>query len=201
VAIITSVKQQKNKKRVNIFLDEKFAFGIDLENFLKSKLKVGMELEDEQIEKIVNKAEFAKVYDKILRFASLRPRSKREFERWFFKHKVHKSLHARLFNKLKRLEFLDDEKFATWWVEQRLQFKSKSKRELIQELRLKGITKDTMDDVFSKLEVDEEAQAKKLFEKNKYKWERLTGFEKRKKVSAYFARRGFSWDVIRKVIE
>lgn len=201
MAIITSVKQQKNKKRVNIFLDEKFAFGIDLENFLKSKLKVGMELEDEQIEKIVNKAEFAKVYDKILRFASLRPRSKREFERWFFKHKVHKSLHARLFNKLKRLEFLDDEKFATWWVEQRLQFKSKSKRELIQELRLKGITKDTMDDVFSKLEVDEEAQAKKLFEKNKYKWERLTGFEKRKKVSAYFARRGFSWDVIRKVIE
>jgi regulatory protein len=96
---------------------------------------------------------------------------------------------------------LDDEKFATWWVEQRLQFRSKSKRELIQELRLKGITKDTMEDVFSKLEIDEEAQAMKLFEKNKYKWERLSGFEKRKKVSAYFARRGFSWDVIRKVIE
>ncbi len=67
----------------------------------------------------------------------------------------------------------------------------------------KGASKapDMFRDVFSKLEVDEEAQARKLLEKNKYKWERLTGFEKRKKVSAYFARRGFSWDVIRKVTE
>jgi len=201
VAIITSIKPQRNKKRVNISLDGKFAFGIDLENFVKQKLKVGMELSDEAVDKIVNKAEFSKVYDKILRFASLRPRSKREFERWLSKHKVHESMHTRLFNKLERLDFLDDEKFATWWVEQRLQFKSKSKRELIQELRLKGISKDIMDDVFSRLDIDEEVQIRKLLEKNKYKWDKLNGFEKRKKIWAYFNRRGFSWEVIRKVIK
>lgn len=196
---ITSIKPQRNKKRVNIFLDGKYSFGLDLENLMKLKLKVGMKFSDQEIEDIVNKAEFAKVYDKILRFASLRPRSRSEFERWLSKHKVHISMHKKLFDKLKRLEFLDDEKFAAWWVDQRIQFKSKSKRELIQELRMKGISRNTMDNVFSKLEIDEETSAKKLLKKNIYKWEKLGDLEKRTKISAYLARKGFSWDVIRKV--
>ena len=201
MAIITSIKPQKNKKRVNIYLDGKFGFGLDLESFVRLDLKVEQQLSDQEIEEIIKKAEFQKVYEKILRFASLRPRSRKEFSGWFRKHKVHISLHEELFNKLKRLGFLDDEKFATWWVEQRLQFKSKSKRELVQELRIKGITKDIIDDVFSKTNIDEEASARKLLEKNKYKWEKLSDFEKRRKISAYFARKGFSWDVIRNILK
>lgn len=199
MAIITSIKPQRNKKRVNIFLDGKFAFGLDLETFVKLNLKIESEFSEEKIGEIVKKAEFAKVYGKILMFASLRPRSRKEFERWLTKHKVHNSLHETLFNKLKRFEFLDDEKFAKWWVEQRLQFKSKSKRELIQELRIKGISKNAIDDVFSKLDINEESSARKLLKKNKHKWERLSDFEAKKKAFAYLGRKGFSWDVIRKV--
>lgn len=81
------------------------------------------------------------IYDKLLRFASLRPRSKKEFEFWFRKHKVDKKLQKGLFNRLKRLDFLNDKKFATWWVEQRNAFRPKPKRVLNQELRIKGIDK------------------------------------------------------------
>jgi len=38
--VITSIKAQKNQKRVNIYLDGKFSFGLDLENFMKLQLKV-----------------------------------------------------------------------------------------------------------------------------------------------------------------
>ena len=38
--IITAIKPQKNKKRVNIHLERKFGFGIELENFVKFGLKV-----------------------------------------------------------------------------------------------------------------------------------------------------------------
>lgn len=201
MAVVTSIKPQKNKRRVNIYLDGKFTFGLDLENFVKQKLKVGSELSEEKVENIVKEAEFTKVYEKILRFASLRPRSKKEFDSWLRKYKVHISLHNDLFNKLKKLEFINDGKFATWWIEQRIQFKLKSKRELIQELRIKGISKNIIDDVFSKLEIDEETSARKLLEKNKYRWGKLSDFEARKKTSAYLARKGFSWDVIRKVLK
>ena len=76
--IITSIKPQKNNKRVNIYLDNEFGFGLDLENFVKFHLKVDQELTDEQITKIVKDAEFQKILDKLLRFAMLRPRSKKE---------------------------------------------------------------------------------------------------------------------------
>src|SRR3990170_1732991 len=122
MSIITSIKPQKNKKRINIYLDDKFGFGLDLENFVKLGLKVEQELSEEEIVKIVKKAEFQKVYDKILRFGSLRLRSEKEYRSWLKKHKVHKSLHEELFNRLARLDFLNDKKFASWWADQRIQF-------------------------------------------------------------------------------
>ena len=199
MSIITSIKPQKNNRRVNIYLYGKLSFGLDLESFVKLGLKVEQRLSDQEIKDIVKKAEFQKVYDKILRFASLRPRSEREFNSWLRKYKVHNSLHEELFSRLKRLGLLDDDKFATWWIEQRLQFRLKSKRELISELRIKGISRNTIEDVFLKFKVDEESSARKLLEKNKYKWIKLSDFEARRKSSVYLARKGFSWDVIKKV--
>jgi len=40
VPIVTSIKSQKNGKRANVYLDGKFAFGIDLDNLVLSKVKV-----------------------------------------------------------------------------------------------------------------------------------------------------------------
>ncbi|KKQ98385.1 MAG: Regulatory protein RecX [Candidatus Woesebacteria bacterium GW2011_GWB1_39_12] len=198
---VTSIKPQKNQKRVNIYLDDKFGFGLDLENFVKLGLKVGQELTEKQIEEIVKKAEFQKVYDKILRFGSLRPRSEKEYLTWLRKYKVHESLYKELFNRLKRLEFLDDKKFTVWWIGQRLQFKSKSKKELVQELRIKGIDKEIIDAVLAESKIDEVAMAKKLLKKRKYMWEKLSDFESRKKMSEFLLRKGFNWEVIREVIK
>ena len=53
MSIITAIKSQKNNKRVNVYLDNAFGFGIDLENFVKAGLKVDQELSDKEIEEIV----------------------------------------------------------------------------------------------------------------------------------------------------
>lgn len=200
MSVITSIKPQKNKKRVNIYLDDKFAFGLDLENYMKLGLKVNQELTEKEVEEIVKKGEFQKVYDKILRFATLRPRSEREYKNWLRKHKVHESLHKKLFEKLIHLDFLDDEKFATWWVDQRNNFRPKSKRILNQELRIKGIDKEVIENVLSETKIDEEKIAKEMLEKKIYRWKNLNDFEARKKMSAFLARRGFGWDIIKKTV-
>jgi regulatory protein len=198
---ITSIKPQKTKKRVNIYLDGKFGFGIDLENYLKLGLKIEQELTEKEIDEIVKKAEFQKVYDKVLRFASIRPRSEKEFIVWLKKHKVYKSLHKKLFNRLKKLDFLNDEKFAVWWVEQRQQFRPRGKRALRLELRNKGINKEIINEVLEEARVDEYQIAKGLVEKKKRRWEKLESFEARKKMSAFLARKGFGWEVIRSVVK
>lgn len=197
---ITSIIPQKNKKRVNIYLDGKFAFGLDLQTFLKNNLKVEQELSDEQIKEIVKKGEFQNTYDKILRFATLRPRSEKEYEIWLIKHKVHESLKKELFKRLKHLELLDDEKFAKWWVEQRGNFKPKPKKILIQELRIKGIGKDIIDKVLVEEKIDEKKIAEKLLLKKDRLWKNLPKFEKRKKMFAYLMQKGFQSETISSIL-
>jgi len=198
---ITSIKPQKNNRRLNIYLDGKFGFGLDLENFVKLGLKVEQELTDTQVEEVVKKAEFQKIYEKILRFASLRPRSEKEFKNWLQKYKVHDSLYKDLFDKLKYLDFLDDRKFAVWWVEQRLTFRPKSKLSLKFELKGKGIDENLIKEVLFETKVDEVKLAKDLIEKKRYKWEKLDNFEARRKMSEFLARKGFNWEIIRKILD
>jgi len=198
--IITSIKPQRNGRRVNIYLDGKFGFGIDLENFVKLGLKVEQELSDRKIEEIVKRAEFQKTLDKLLRFATLRPRSEKEIKDWLKRKKVHESLNKDLFIRLKRLDLTDDEKFARWWVEQRRLFKPRGKRALEMELRVKGIKKEKISQVLSDSKVDEEKVARELLDKKAYKWKNLPGREAQQKMGQFLARKGFDWEIIRKVL-
>lgn len=144
---------------------------------------------------------FQRIYDKILKFATLRPRSEKEVNDWLKKHKVHKSLHKELFSRLKRLDLLDDEKFAKWWIEQRTAFRPRGKRALVAELRQKGIDRDLINEIIAGAKIDEENMAKEILKKKAYRWERLEGLEKRKKMSEFLARKGFSWAVIKGAID
>jgi regulatory protein len=200
VPVITSIKQQKNKDRVNVYLDDKFGFGIDLDNFVLLHLKVDQELTEKEIEDIVKKAEFQKTLDKLLRFAMVRPRSEKEVTDYFRRKKVHESLHDKLLEKLKHLELIDDEKFAKWWIEQRQAFRPKPKRILDQELRIKGVDREIVQRILGEEDVDEEKMARELIEKKSYKWKNLPTRESRQKKSQYLAGKGFSWDVIEKVL-
>lgn len=198
--IITSIKQQKNKDRVNVYLDGEFGFGIDLTNFALLNLRVDQELTDEEVSEIVKKAEFQKALDKLLRFAMVRPRSEKEISDYFKRKKVHESLHPKLLEKLKHYELLDDEKFARWWIEQRNSFRPKPKRILNQELRIKGIDQDTINKVLEEQQIDEEKIARELLEKKAYKWDSLEPRLARQKKTQYLAGKGFSWPVIEKVV-
>ena len=197
--IITSIKQQKNKNRVNVYLDDEFRFGIDLDNFVLLHLKVNQELTDKEVEEIVKKAEFQKTLDKLLRFATVRPRSEKEVTDYFRRKKIHESMHEKLLEKLKHLELIDDAKFAKWWIDQRANFKPKPKRILIQELKIKGIGKEIIDQVLGEEIVDEEKMARDLIDKKAYKWKNLPAWKARQKMSQYLAGKGFSWDVVEKV--
>ncbi len=198
---ITSIKQQKNKNRVNIYLDDKFGFGIDLDNFVLLHLKVDQELTEKEIEEIVKKAEFQKTLDKLLRFAMVRPRSEKEVSFWLKRKLVPELLWSQLLTKLKLLRLLNDLEFAKWWVDQRINFSKKSKRVIKQELLLKGVDKNTIEDAVGDVKIDEEKMAKELIAKKIYKWEKLEPRIRKQKISQYLAGKGFGWEVIEKVMD
>ncbi len=201
MSIITSVTAQKNQKRVNIFLDGEYSFSLDLDNFGQLGLKVGRELNQDDINEIIKKSEFQKAFDKTLNFAMRRPRSLKEVKDYFRRKEIDISIHQGILDRLIRLELLDDLKFAKWWVTQRLQFKNKSKKDITFELRQKGIATDIIKNILDDSEIDEVKIAKELIAKKIYKWQKYDKKIRKQKISQYLAGKGFGWDIIKNVVD
>jgi regulatory protein len=197
---ITAIRQQRNKDRMNIYLDGKFGFGIDIDNFAILNLKVGNEYTGEEIEKIINKAEFQKTLEKLLRFAYLRPRSEKEIRGWLYRRKVPDVMHFDLFSKLKYFDLLDDEKFARMWVESRISFRPKPKRILTQELKLKGVNREIIDKVLGEIEIDENKLAKNLLQKRELHWKRYEKGQVAQKMTAYLISKGFNFEIAKRAV-
>jgi len=94
---------------------------------------------------------------------------------------------------LKSYRYLDDEDYTRRYLEKN--GRKKSKKQIVYELRQKGIEEDVFERVFEEMPVDEETQISALLAKKKYPGESASREEKQK-ISAYLARKGFSYDAI-----
>lgn len=199
--LITALKPQKNNKRVNVYIDDKFAFGIDLDNLMRFGINAGKEFNTDQINKIIHEAEFQKTFDKLVNFCMIRPRSCFEVFNWLKRKKIHESMNDKLIKRLEKLELLNDEKFAKWWIDQRLVFKNKSIRALKFELAKKGVDKKIIDSLINQSDIDEVKLASNLLEKKAYRWSRLETDERNRKMTEFLMRNGFSWDTIKAALD
>ncbi len=130
-----------------------------------------------------------------------RPRSLKEVKDYFKRKEIDSSLHKNILERIEKLELLDDQKFAKWWVDQRLEFKHKSKKDITFELRQKGIDTNIIKNVLDDSEIDELKIAKELIVKKNYKWDRYGESERRQKITQYLAGKGFSWDIISQAVD
>lgn len=141
-----------------------------------------------------------RAYSKALKFLSYRPRSQKEIEDFLVKKKFDKDIIAVLIERLIELKFVNDEDFAKWWIEQRQQYRARSKRVIKQELRFKGIAQELIEKFLDEGESDF-AIALAIFNKRKNKLRNLSPDEFKKKTIEFLQRRGFSWDIIKEVIK
>jgi regulatory protein len=199
--VITLITQQKSKNRVNVYLDNKFGFGIDLDNFVLLGLRVGQELSEEKLTEIIKKAEFQKTYEKILKFSMFRPRSRYEINSWLKRKKVPEQIWSDLIKKIEHLDLLDDLKFAKWWIDQRNNFKPRSKKLLKLELQQKGIDREIILESLMDEEIDEVEVASKLLTRKKSLLEKLPDENAKQKLIGFLARKGFDWETIEAAIE
>ncbi len=94
---------------------------------------------------------------------------------------------------VKKYRYLDDEDYTRRFVERN--GNKKSRKQMVYELTQKGVARDILETVLEDMEVDEEAQILALLAKKNYSGEDATREEKQK-ISAYLARKGFSYDAI-----
>ncbi len=195
---ITALRfQKRNKNRVNVYIDDQFAFG--LAAIKAARLRVGQALGDDDIAQLQMQDRVERAYERALNFLSYRPRSEAEVRRNLRKKDVEDEVIEVVVERLTRAGLLDDREFARYWVENRLQFKPRGAHALRHELREKGIPIPVIADALADL--DEEAAARKATEAGARRLAHLEPRDFRRRLAAYLARRGFSYAVIKPLIE
>ena len=197
--IITALKAQKrNNKRVNVYLDHEYAFG--LSRIVAAWLEVGQELTAEKIDELRNNETSELAFQRAMNFLSYRPRSEMEVIRNLRKHDTFDDEIDNVLQRLRKGNLVNDEEFAHFWVENRSDFKPRGSYLMRQELRLKGIAQEIIDAALENL--DEDSLAIRAAEKQVRKLSNINNWiEFRKKLSGFLARRGFNYGTISPIVE
>lgn len=191
---ITAIKQQvKNPERVSLFMDGKYSFSLSLDELVKYKIKNNDELSEAEIKKFKKISEDGKLRQRALEWLMNRPHSVREFRDYMYRKKADPELTEALIAEFSAKKYLDDKKFALWFVELQAR-RGKSNRGLRAELFKKGIDREITDEVLVKEAGDEEARLRALIDK-KFK---LPKYQKDPlKLAKYLVGQGFSYQLVK----
>jgi len=205
--------QKKNNKRLNVYINGDFAFGISAHLRFAKRVEIGQEISDTQIRDLILSDQIERLQDKALRFLSFRPRSEKEVKDYLFRKGKLKEIKSEtekaqyeisiqeVIKKLKGVGQIDDSEFSKWWVEQRYNFSPRGEILLKAELRSKGIESNLIEDL---MQNDNEIQvqfATKAAEKKTKLYQKLDEKEFKDKIGQFLVRRGFGWTVVKQVVD
>lgn len=192
---ITHIKQQINdSNRVSVFVDGDYSFSLTLDQILEQKLKKGLELDGPRLEILHKISDEGKIRTRALEWLLRRPHSVGEFKNYSYRKKLEKDLVEKLIAEFQDRGYLDDEKFAIWFADQRIK-KGKSIREVRAELMAKGIS-FSVSEFVTDSNSDEDALVgliKKLQTRSRYQEE--------KKLLSYLLSKGFRYSDIKTALE
>jgi regulatory protein len=195
---ITAIQAQKhNSDRLNIDLDGEFAFG--LSRFVAAWLKVGDCLSEERIASLIKSDSSEVAYQKALHFLDFRPRTEKEIRQRLTLKGFDLFEIDSVLERLKKANLVQDQQYARMWIENRNEFHPRSKRLMRYELRNKGISDQQIDAALEASKDDREL-ATLAAEKYARKLDPQDRQDFRKRLTAFLARRGFSYGTIAPVI-
>ena len=143
--------------------------------------------------------DFSCCYEAALRFLDYRPRSEAELrDHLLYKRKCSTAAVKLVLVKLKQIRLVDDRVFALNWVIDRVTFKQKSSNVIRHELLQKGIDVEIVNLVIA--DINDEANALKAGTKKARLLGNFNYLEFSRRLAPYLGRRGYSGEVIHKVI-
>jgi regulatory protein len=192
--VITALRvQKKNRERVNVYIDEQYAFAVGMNTALQ--LRKGQQLSDAEMAELRAAGEENKAYHQVLRYLGMRPRSTAEIRRYLAGKDYDPALIDHVIARVTDAGYLDDQAFADFWVENRMRFRPRSARALRHELREKGVEPAVIDRALAAL--DESDAAWDAVSGRLERWRNLDEREFAHKLIGYLSRRGFSYAVAR----
>lgn len=192
---VTAIRTGRGRgKRVNIFLDGRFAFSLEAEVVLKENLQVGQELSDSQIEALAKSDCFQRCLNAAAHYLSYRPRSEAELRQRLYRRGFDDDSIGAVLKRLKEQGLVDDVAFARFWRDNRQHFSPRSRWLTKLELRQKGVAEDIIEQVLDTVDDDDSAYQAARVKLRSLPQSDYQGF--RRRLGEYLRRRGFSYGSI-----
>ncbi|HEY4035294.1 MAG TPA: RecX family transcriptional regulator [Ktedonobacteraceae bacterium] len=194
---ITALQTQTNNQdRINIFVDDQFLLGVSALIVLQMGLRIGQELSPEQLEQLHQEEALQQATNRVLNYLSFRPRSREEVRRYLRKKETPPELIDMVIQRLDELNLINDQSFTEFWVESRERSNPKGAQALKNELRMKGVKRELLDELVSDDQDEERAlragrkKAAQLARQSEMDFKTF-----RARLGPFLQRRGFSYEV------
>lgn len=205
--------QQKSPNRVNVMVDGKFRFSLDIFQVADLGIRVGKDYTDGQLVELETESQFGKLYGRVLEYCLMRPHSSKEVRDYLYRKTrttkvrnrrtgelkerpgVSQTVADRVYERLVEKGYIDDEKFTRFWVMNRNITKGTSRRKLQAELASKGVDRSIVDTMLSESERTDVDELQKIVIKKRSR------YPDDQKFMQYLARQGFSYDDIKQTLE
>lgn len=199
--IITDiVPQTKNENRVSLFIDGKFAFGMDKSDCSFMGLKTGMELTQEKYDYIVDNTVYVKAYQKADRFIGFKMRTEKEVRNKLNEEDFSEDIIERVVASMIKYKYIDDSAYALMYAKDCKNIKKWGPQRIKTELYKKGVESSIIDNALENLDIeDTDLIIESLLDK-RIKNTPIDLKEKQKHFN-FLLRRGFNSEDIKRVIE
>lgn len=198
--VITRVERTKSREA-----RYRISFGIYsitvLEDvMIKYRMTRGTVFLKKDLEEIVVADERQRTYVQSLRFLEFKQRTRHELSQKLKQKEFAAPIIEEVLDRLEQEKLIDDDLFAKEWTRQRMEGQRKGKLWIRQELRQKGIANDLIAEVLDDVSADAELETALTAGRKKWKQVRGDVQEKKRKTFPYLMRRGFSMELVRRVV-
>ncbi|MCL2351794.1 MAG: recombination regulator RecX [Firmicutes bacterium] len=201
---ITGLEPQKHRQgRVSVFIDGRFAFGMDEADALGFGLAENEEISKERLDHILREAVLAGAKNEALRLVALRARTEAEI-RGRLSGDYPAGVVVRVVKFLKSYGYIDDRAYARDFLEYGRGGRHFGLARIRFELRRRGVADGVIDEAVSGLKADGDGEteaALAALESRLRGAEFPQGRKERNRLRGYLARKGFSGETIREVFE
>jgi regulatory protein len=199
---ITALEPQvNNPERINIYVDGHFLLGVNAAIVLQMGLQLDQELLPDQVEQLRTEEAEQQAVDRALNYLSYRPRSREEVRRYLRRKEISPEIIEAALTRLDRLDYVNDRTFAGFWIETREQYSPRGARALKNELRMKGVEREVVDEL-----VDDEQDEQRALRAGRKKAMSLVNTPNidyttfRNRLGSFLQRRGFGYEVATRTV-
>ncbi len=201
MAVITKIEsQKKNQDRVNIYVNNEFFMAIYAELVYSFNLKKGIEIDENKLKNLLKDEMYIKAKNKTLNILSKADQSEKKIKEKLYSEFEEDTI-DKVIDFLKRNNFINDDMLAQKIVNTNVNLNKCGKNKIKQNLYIKGIDKNSIDDALS--EIDDNIEYENAMYLAKKRYNRVKNEDKRKiyqKISQHLAYKGFNYDIIKRVL-